>query len=81
MLAKRLGISVERVREYENAERSMRPRILVRLATVLEVPLSAFFTSYRRRRPLSIVAPSDTTYGRRGRPTAAALPCSEPRGR
>ena len=80
MLAKRLGISVERVREYENAERSMRPRILVRLATVLEVPLSAFFSSYRRRPPLSTVAPSDTTYGR-GRPVAAALPCSEPRGR
>ena len=62
MLAEKLGISVERVREYESAKRSMRPRMLLRMGTVLEVPLSAFFSSYRRRRPLGMMAPSAATY-------------------
>jgi transcriptional regulator with XRE-family HTH domain len=64
MLAKRLGIRVERVREYESAKRAMTPRMLIRLATVLEVSLSAFFRSYRRARPLGTMAPGPTAYSR-----------------
>lgn len=64
MLAKRLGISLERVREYEGAQRPMSPRMLIRLSTVLEVSLSAFFSSYRRRRPLGMIAVGATTYSR-----------------
>jgi transcriptional regulator with XRE-family HTH domain len=64
MLAKRLGIPVERVKAYESAKRPMSPRMLIRLATVLEVSLSAFFRSYQRRRPLGTMAPGPTAYSR-----------------
>ena len=64
MLADRLGVGVDRVRDHENAARPMRPRILVRLATVLDVPMSAFFRNYRRRRPLGIMALGPATYSR-----------------
>jgi transcriptional regulator with XRE-family HTH domain len=61
-LASRLGITVERVRAYEKAERPMGPRILMRLARTFDLPLSAFFRDYRRHRPLGAVASTLTTY-------------------
>jgi transcriptional regulator with XRE-family HTH domain len=72
MLATRLGVSVERVRQLESAATPMRPRTLIRLATVLEAPLSAFFRNYRRRRPLGVVAATAATYSRE-QPAGAAL--------
>jgi transcriptional regulator with XRE-family HTH domain len=72
VLASRLGISLERVREHESGARPMRPRMLLRMATVLEVPLSAFFRNYRRR-PLGTMAMAAATYSRH-RPGAAAMP-------
>jgi transcriptional regulator with XRE-family HTH domain len=74
MLAKRLGIRVERVREYESAKRAMTPRMLIRLATVLEVSLSAFFRSYRRGPPLGTMAVGPTTYSREAPMLREALP-------
>lgn len=80
MLAKRLGIKVERVRQYESGSRAMSPRMLIRLATVLEVSLSAFFRSYPRRRPLGTMAVGPTTYSRAA-PMPSALPEALPRQR
>lgn len=80
MLADRLGISVERVRDYERAKRPMSPRMLIRLATVLDVSLSAFFRSYPRRPPLGTMAVGPTTYSRET-PLASAVPHGLPRPR
>lgn len=63
MLATRLGVRVERVRAFETAATPMRPRMLIRLARVLDVPLSALFRNYRqRRRPLGISAAAAAAY-------------------
>jgi transcriptional regulator with XRE-family HTH domain len=71
-LAARLGITVEHLRGLEKATRPMRPRMLIRLASVLEAPLSAFFRNYGRRPPLGAIAVSPVTYDRD--PFGAAAP-------
>jgi transcriptional regulator with XRE-family HTH domain len=77
MLAEKLGVRVDRVRDYEKATRPMSPRMLLRLSKVLDVPLSAFFSNYPRRRPLGVIAPGTTTYSREPRP-ATAVPGAPP---
>lgn len=66
VLANRLGIKIERVRDYEAGRRPMGPRMLIRLARVFEAPLSAFFRSYRDRRPPAAMMAAPATYGRTG---------------